>query len=178
MPTYIGLLRGINVGGNLLRMERLRDICSGLRYRNVRTYVQSGNVVFEAPGPPSQCAQAIEKELAGETRLPVAVILRTGDEIGRILVGNPFLKVPGVDPTRLYVTFLACTATKEAVKKLGAIKAGDDEFHVAGTEIYLSCPNGYGKTKLSNNALEKALGMRATTRNWNTVNKLHEMAST
>ena len=176
MPTHIALLRGVNVGGNLLKMERLREICSELGYRNVRTYVQSGNIVFETPGSPAKCEQAIEKKLRGETRLPVTVILRTRDEIGKIVAANPFLKVPGVDPSSLYVTFLATAAAKEAVKKLSTIKAGGDEFRVAGKEIYLHCPNGYGRTKLSNNALEKVLAVRATTRNWNTVNKLCEMA--
>jgi uncharacterized protein (DUF1697 family) len=176
MPTSIALLRGVNVGGNLLKMERLRAICSELGHRNVRTYVQSGNVVFEATATLSKCAAALEKTLAGETRLPVTVILRTRDEIAKILAGNPFLKVEGIDLTKLHVTFLESAASKEALKTLAAIKAGDDEFRSAGKEIYLYCPNGYGKTKLSNNAIEKALAVRATTRNWNSVNRLYEMA--
>jgi uncharacterized protein (DUF1697 family) len=139
--------------------------------------VQSGNVVFEAAGSVSQCAAALEKQLTGETRLPVSVILRTPDEIAKILAGNPFLKEKRIDPARLHVTFLANAVTKEGLKKLGALKAGEDEFRVAGKEIYLYCPNGYGRSKLSNNALEKVLSVRATTRNWNTVKKLYEMAT-
>ena len=177
MPTWIALLRGVNVGGNLLKMERLREICAGLGHRNVRTYVQSGNLVFEGAGALSQCAAALEMKLTGETRLPVTVILRTQDEIAKILARNPFLKEKGIDPAKLHVTFLGSAATKEGLQKLEALKAGDDKFRVAGKEIYLHCPNGYGRSKLSNNALEKALGVRATTRNWNTVNKLYEMAT-
>jgi uncharacterized protein (DUF1697 family) len=177
MPTYVALLRGVNVGGNLLKMERLREICSEMGHRNVRTYVQSGNVVFEAAGSVSQCATALEKALSGETRLPVTVLLRTRDEIASILAHNPFLKNKGVDLTKLHVTFLRSAATKDGLKKLTALKAGDDEFRAAGTEIYLHCPNGYGRTKLSNNAIEKALALRATTRNWNTMNRLYEMAA-
>src|SRR5262245_14261753 len=106
MPTHIALLRGVNVGGNLLKMERLRELCSELDFRNVRTYVQSGNVVFESAGSPGRCLQRLKEKLAGETRLPVAVVLRTASDLRRVLDDNPFLKRRGVDPARLHVTFL------------------------------------------------------------------------
>jgi uncharacterized protein (DUF1697 family) len=177
MPTYIGLLRGVNVGGNFLKMERLRDLCAELGFQNVRTYVQSGNVVFESAATAGHCLKKLQGKLAGETRLPVAVVLRTVSDLRRILAGNAFLKRRGVDPSKLHVTFLGGAPTKEGLKKLGALKAGDDEFRVVGEEVYLYCPDGYGRTKLSNNALEKGMGTPATTRNWNTVNKLYEIAT-
>ena len=177
MDTYIGLLRGVNVGQNLLKMERLRELCSQLGFKNVRTYVQSGNVVFEAKGSASDCLSMIERKLAGETRLPVTVFLRTPAELKSIIGHNPFLKDKGIDRSRLHVTFLAAAPTPEALKKLSGIDAGDDELRISQKEVYLHCPNGYGRSKLSNNALEKALSVKATTRNWNTVNKLYEMAS-
>jgi uncharacterized protein (DUF1697 family) len=105
------------------------------------------------------------------------VILRTRDEIAKILSGNPLLKKKGIHLTKLHVTFLESAASKEGLEKLSEIKADDDEFRAAGREIYLHCPDGYGRTKLSNNAIERALAVRATTRNWNTVNKLYEMAT-
>ena len=174
--TFIALLRGVNVGQNLLKMERLREICSQLGFNHVRTYVQSGNVVFQAGGTAANLRAAIERKLLGETRLPVTVLLRTPAELKSILSRNPFIKEKGIDTTRLHVTFLCEPAAADGLKKLGEIKAGADRFRAAGTEIYLHCPDGYGNTKLSNSAIEKALGQRATTRNWNTVNKLYEMA--
>jgi len=176
MPTHIALLRGVNVGGNLLKMERLRELCSQLDFHNVRTYVQSGNVIFESPGSPGQCLQRLKEKLAGETRLPVAVVLRTATDLRGILEGNLFLTRRGIDRAKLHVTFLGSAAPKTASQALAAIDAGDDEFHVAGKEIYLHCPNGYGITRLSNTRIEKLLSITATTRNWNTVNKLYEMA--
>jgi len=177
METYIALLRGVNVGQNLLKMERLRELWAELGFKNVRTYVQSGNVVFEAEGSPSSWSLAIDRKLAGVTRLPVTVLLRTPRELKSTISRNPFLKEQGIDRSKLHVTFLPSIAGEDANKKLSAINAGGDRFCVLGKEIYLHCPTGYGKTKLSNNALEKALSLRATTRNWNTVNKLYEIAA-
>lgn len=177
MATYVALLRGVNVGGNTIKMERLRELWSELGFKNVRTYVQSGNVVFDAGGSPSRWSPLIEQRLAGETRLPVSVILRTPAQLRATIAGNPFLKETGIDSAKLHVTFLAGAPGKDALKTLSAAKAGADRLCVSGNEIYLHCPNGYGGTKLSNNALEKLLSVRATTRNWNTVNKLCEIAS-
>ncbi len=176
MAAYIALLRGVNVGGNMLKMDRLRELCAKLGMQNVRTYVQSGNVVFQAQGSGAQWAELLERKLMGETRLPVTVIVRSAAEMAAILAGNPFLKEKGIDTARLHVTFLQQASAKSAVDSLANLKAGLDRLRCIGKEIYLHCPNGYGQTKLSNNALEKALGVKATTRNWNTVQKLCEMA--
>ncbi|HXW54273.1 MAG TPA: DUF1697 domain-containing protein [Candidatus Cybelea sp.] len=175
MAVFVALLRGVNVGQNTLRMERVREICVELRLRNARTYLQSGNVVFDAGGTAAKWAQALEKNLAGETRLPVTVIVRTQAEISSILAGNPFLAEKGIDPKRLHVTFLEQSPEPGAVAALAGIKAGPDRFVWLGTEIYLHCPEGYGTSKLSNAAIERLLAVRATTRNWATVTKLHAM---
>ena len=177
MQTYVALLRGVNVGQNTLKMERLRQLLLELGFTNVTTYLQSGNVVFEAEGSPSSWSSAIEQRLAGETRLPVAVLLRTPEDLRSIIARNPFLKEKGIDRSKLHVTFLARAAEKDALKKLSDVKAGADQFRAYAREVYLYCPNGYGRTKLSNNALERVLSVKATTRNWNTVNKLYEIAS-
>jgi len=177
MPGFIALLRGVNVGGNTLSMEQLRAVCAELGAENARTYVQSGNLVFAAPGSASRWATALERKLAGESRLAVSVIVRTAAKMAKVVAGNPFVKEKGIDPAKLHVTFLQQAPVKAALKKLDSLSAGADRLKLAGKEIYLHCPNGYGRTKLSNNALEKALGVRATTRNWNSVNKLCDMAA-
>lgn len=175
MPIYVALLRGVNVGQNILRMDRLREVCSEMGLKNVRTYVQSGNVVFEGQGSATHWSPALERGLAGETRLPVTVIVRTVAEIAKVLAENPFQNSKEIDTTRLHVTFLEDAPTKSAVEALGKVKAGVDRFRWVGKQIYLHCPDGYGRTKLSNSVIEKILSLRATTRNWNTVNKLHDM---
>jgi uncharacterized protein (DUF1697 family) len=176
MPRFIVLLRGANVGGNILKMDRLRELCDELGFKNTKTYVQSGNMVFESHQPASTLCPLIEKRLAGETRLPVSVILRTPAELKAIISVNPFLKEKEIDRSKLHVTFLAKPPGKNASQQLAAIDAGEDRARLIGNEVYLHCPNGYGNTKLSNNALRKVLGVNATTRNWNTVNSLYEMA--
>jgi uncharacterized protein (DUF1697 family) len=177
MPGFIALLRGVNVGGNTLSMERLRAVCAELGVENARSYVQSGNVVFAATGSAARWATALEGKLASETRLAVTVIVRTAAEMAKIIAGNPFLPEKGIDPAKLHVTFLQQAPAKTAVKMLDSLNAGADRLELVGKEIYLHCPNGYGRTKLSNNALEKVLRTRATTRNWNTVNKLCQMSA-
>jgi uncharacterized protein (DUF1697 family) len=171
----MALLRGVNVGGNILKMDRLREICAKLGAQNPRTYVQSGNVVFQAPGSPSEWAAKLEKKLAGESRLPVSVIVRTAAEMSSVLGSNPFLKEKGIDTARLAVTFLQHAPAKTALAALAALKIGSERYHCAGKEIYLHCPDGFANSKLY--LLDKVLAQRTTTRNWNTVTKLCEMST-
>ncbi|MGH9774115.1 MAG: DUF1697 domain-containing protein [Candidatus Acidiferrales bacterium] len=178
MPIYIALLRGVNVGKNILKMDRLRELCAELKLKNARTLLQSGNIVFEAQATAAHWTETLERKLAGETRLPVSVIVRTAAEFAKVVAGNPFLKEKGLDPARLYVTFLQRAPAKSAFEGLRSLNAGADRFKCVGKEIFLHylCAS-YHETKLTNNAFEKVLAVRATTRNWNTVNKLHEMSA-
>jgi uncharacterized protein (DUF1697 family) len=176
MTTCIALLRGINVGNNALRMERLRALLAELGFGDPRTYLQSGNAVFTAAGPAAKLARLIEAKLAGETRLPVSVFIRTPAQLKRVIDTNPFLKETGVDARFLHVTFLARPVSNAGLAVLGATPSGADRWHAAGEEICLHCPGGYGRTKLNNTAIEKLLATRATTRNWNTVAALYEMS--
>ncbi len=175
MPVLIALLRGVNVGGNILKMDRLREICTKLGATDPRTYVQSGNVVFEAPGSASGWEAKLEKKLAGESRLPVSVIVRTSAEMSRVLAGNPFIKEKGIDTARLAVTFLQQQPAKPALAALAAVEIGRERFHCASRELYIHCPDGFANSKLY--ALDKILKQRTTTRNWNTVTKLCQMCA-
>jgi uncharacterized protein (DUF1697 family) len=177
VPVYIALLRGVNVGGNVLKMDQLREMCAMLGFANARTYVQSGNVVFEAADKPARWLGKLERALAAEVRLPVSVIVRKPAEVRALIARNPFVRRPGVDPAKLHVTFLAQAPGKDGKEALAAIAVGSDECRLVGHNVYLHCPNGYGQSKLSNNALEKALGVKATTRNWNTVKMLDAMSA-
>jgi uncharacterized protein (DUF1697 family) len=173
--TFIALLRGINVGGNILKMDRLRALCSGLGAQNVRTYVQSGNVVFDAAGTAEKWQQALEKKLTGESRLPVSVIVRTAGELASIAASNPFLKEKGIDTARLAVTFLQQPPAKDALARLAAMDIGPERYHAAGKNLYLHCPEGFANAKLY--LLDKVLAQKTTVRNWNTVLKLCEMSA-
>jgi uncharacterized protein (DUF1697 family) len=177
LKTYIALLRGINLGArNKVSMADLRTLFSGLRAEDVTTYVQSGNVVFKSPDGAGDLVEAIEKSIRRDLGLSVSVLLRTRSQLAKVLAGNPF-DGKNEDAIRLHVTFLTGKPTGARVRKLDPKHSEPDEFRVVGQEVYLLCPNGYGRTKLSNAYFEKELGVTATTRNWRTVTKLGELAS-
>jgi len=178
MPIYISMLRGINVGGhNQIKMTALRELFEALGFERVQTYIQSGNVVFKAGKSSTlQVSKRVEERIAKVFGFRVSVVTRTSAELGSVIASNPLLKTKGIDPTKLHVTFLSEAPESAALRKLEALAMGPDQFRGSGREIYLHCPNGYGNTKLSNNTFEKMLAVSATTRNWNTVNKLYEMS--
>ncbi len=178
MPVYISMLRGVNVGAhNRMKMDQLRNLFTPLGCEQAQTYIQSGNVVFRAARQsPVALSRKIEKSIEAGFGFAVTVITKSSGEMGATIESNPFLKKPGVDVAKLHVTFLSQAPDAAALKKLAAVDAGPDEFAHSGDVIYLYCQNRYSDTKLSNSFLEKTLAVRATTRNWATVNKLHEMA--
>ena len=178
VTTCIALLRGINVSGQrMIKMNDLKALFESLKLKNVRTYLQSGNVVFDS-GEPAVGAQGkrIENKILQILGLEVPVIMRTADQLENILQNNPFLKDRNEEITRLYVIFLAEAPAADSLFKLNGYKSADDEFIVSGKEIYLFCPGGYGNTKFSNGFFESKLKVTATTRNWKTVTELVAMA--
>lgn len=179
MPAYIAMLRGINVSGHkTIKMENLRALCSGLGFHNVETYVQSGNIVFQTPlENPAVVSKRIAEKILQSFGFDVQVIVRTSKEMRDVIANNPFLKEKNIDSSKLHITFLSETSQKDSLKKLETFSTSPDRFYPASQEIYLYCPVGYGRNKLSNVAIEKALSVRATTRNWKTINTLSEMVA-
>jgi uncharacterized protein (DUF1697 family) len=177
MPTSVAMLRGINVSGhNIIRMERLRAVFEDLGFAQVRTYVQSGNVIFETDDPPTGLAAKIERKILDEFGFEVPVLTKSAKELKDIIKRNPFVKEPEIDQSKLHVTLLSDDPPRNALGALEPLASGAEQVRIAGRAVYLYCPNGYGKTKLTNTAIEKKLSCRATTRNWATTNKLLEMA--
>jgi uncharacterized protein (DUF1697 family) len=177
MPTCIALLRGINVSGhNPVKMADLRGVVEALGHRDVETYLQSGNVVFNArSGAPSAIGAAIERRIAEDLGLDVIVLVRTKGELAKIAAVNPLAK-RGIDPGHLYLTFLGERPAAALVSAIDSKRFVPDTFAFARREVYLCCPKGYGRTKLNNAFFERALATDATTRNWKTVNALLELA--
>jgi uncharacterized protein (DUF1697 family) len=178
MTTYVALLRGINVGGRTkVGMDDLRRLFVALGHADVKSYVQSGNVLFSSPvEESSRLAGDIQRRIARDLGVTVTVLLRTRDDLAYVVANNPFLSRE-TDLAKLHVTFLADAPDHERVARLDTPSGGPDEFSLAGREVYLHCPRGYGRTKLNNAYLERRLGVAATTRNWNTVTKLCDLAS-
>ncbi len=178
MTTYVAMLRGINVSGHkIIKMERLRAVFEELGFAHVKTYVQSGNVIFETDKTPAGLAGTIERKILAEFGFEVPVLTKSAKELKDIVGRSPFVKDPAIDKAKLHVTFLANDPPRNALELLQPLAAGTEQVRIAGRAVYLYCPNGYGNTKLSNTAIEKRLSCRATTRNWATTNKLLEMAT-
>jgi len=175
METLIAILRGINVGGRTVPMAELKIIFEKSKFKNIRTYIQSGNVIFEGKNSPG-LATTIEKELLKKYKFDIPVIIRTVPEIESVIKKNPFVKKKGINIERLHVTFLAEEPLRENVSKAKEYHYPPDEFILNGKEVYLHCPVSYGETKLNNNFFENKLKVRATTRNWRTVNELLKIA--
>jgi uncharacterized protein (DUF1697 family) len=175
----ISLLRGINVSGQkAIRMPDLKALYESLGFTHVTTYLQSGNVVFDCTIPEASTAAAtIEQAIERQFGFTVSVLIRNGDDFGRIIEGNPFLPHRNDESEKLHVTFLSDWPSAEALKSLEKTIDPTDEYFLSGKEIYLFCPNGYGRTKLSNNFFEKKLKSAATTRNWKTVNALYGLVN-
>ena len=173
MDTFVALVRGINVGGKRLLMKDLTHLCASLGFENVRTYLQSGNAVFESrDSDPAKIAEAVHKKLKSELALDVTVLVRDASEIGRVIARNPFAER---DPSKLHVTFLSARPTNIPKSEIDLTKEAKEEYSIPGREVYLFLPNGYGGSKLSNTFFEKVLKVSATTRNWRTVTALLEM---
>jgi uncharacterized protein (DUF1697 family) len=174
----VAMLRGINVAGKTkIKMDDLRELFTGLGHTNVQTYLQSGNVVFATTvRDPRKLEAAAEQAIDSELGLQVAVLVRSHSELAAVLTANPYLDRE-TDLTKLPVTFLAEAPAPEAVAAL-QVPAGEPAVcTVLDREVYLHCPDGYGRTKLNNAFLERKLGVKATTRNWKSVTALHDISA-
>ena len=169
MTVYVALLRAINVGGSgKLPMKKLAELCTELGFDDVRTYIQSGNVVFVSRKGEAAVRKALETALTKALRHPADVTVRTAAEMAAILKANPYPKAP---PAKVGVAFLNGRLTKAALKEV--VIPGKEEVELGRREAYIHFPDGMGRSKLK---LPKAWGP-ATVRNVNTVGKLAAMAA-
>lgn len=178
MEVYISILRGINVSGHKkVPMAELKQLYEELNFKNITTYIQSGNVIFEHnKTEDSTLAKKISKKILEKFKFEVPVIIRSSKEIEKVVKSNPFLKEKNIDPEKLHVTFLEEAPEKELVDKIKDLEFNSDRFVIKDMEVFLYCPDGYGNTKLTNTFFENKLKVTATTRNWKTTNKLLELS--
>ena len=169
MTVYVALLRAINVGGSgKLPMTDLAALCTGVGFTKVRTYIQSGNVVFESRKAEAAVRKALEEALSEELGKPADVAVRTAAEMAALLAANPFAKAP---PAKVGVAFLNRRLGKTALEVVTI--PGKEEVVLGAREVYIHFPDGMGRSKLK---LPKAFGP-ATVRNINTVRRLAAMAA-
>lgn len=174
--VYVALLRGINVGGkNQLPMKSLAAMFADAGCGNVVTYIQSGNVVFEAkPAIAGRVSDLVVEAISARFGFHVPVVTRSADEFHAVARDNPFLRA-GADPETLHVAFLANLPSDNDVAALDPNRSPPDAFVVRGREIYLHCPNGLARTKLTNDYFDRKLATTSTVRNWRTVLKLVDL---
>lgn len=175
MTVWVGLLRGVNVGGHRkVPMADLRRVVATLPATDVRTYVQSGNVVFSSTHQAERSVVAgLEAAIAEAFGFPVDVVVRSGAALAAVLGSNPLL-AEDRDHARLHVTFLPRPPSPGAVAP-GRQRLGDEEYALVGRELYLYTPAGMGTSKLPTLLSERKLGVVGTARNWRTVTTLAAM---
>ncbi|WP_339317729.1 DUF1697 domain-containing protein [Paenibacillus sp. FSL R10-2734] len=177
MTTYIALLRGINVGGNkIIKMQDLKTMFQSIGFQNVRTYIQSGNVLFESDEESkSLLSGVIERQIQEVFGFDVSVIIRTLAELENTIANNPFQLSEPEDFKRWYVSFLPAEPSAEALDKLRIYEEGPDKIRFVGREMYVLYEVSVSQSPLFKVPFDKILGMSITARNWNTVNKLVAM---
>ncbi len=170
MNRFVVLLRGINVSGkNKLPMQDLRDLLNNMGYKNVQTYIQSGNIILDTEKEKGVVGQEVKEAIQDKFGYDVPVIVKTSGDLSRIIENNPY---PVDNEKVVLVVFLSDYTT---TTHLEMNKSEEDQFTILDDVVYFYCPNGFGKSKLTIHGFEKKLELKATSRNWRTTNKLLEL---
>jgi uncharacterized protein (DUF1697 family) len=175
VTVYVSMLRGVNVGGHgVIKMDTLKDAYLGIGLADVRTLLQSGNVLFSSRlRDRAALAKRIKQELERRFELQIEVVIRTLDEVRTIVERGPVLSARA-DMSKLLVMFLSGVPDAQGQAVLVKQHKGPEMIEVRGPEIYLYYPDGVGRSKLSTAFIENKLKVAGTTRNWNTLQKLVE----
>ncbi len=179
MGAYVAFLRGINVGGHRkIKMADLKQVHESMGHWNVATLLQSGNIVFECSETDRQkLIQDIATEYQKRLGLHTDVLVRSGTELGEIVRGCPFPLTPNREPRFLHVVLLSGLPSSDAVRNL-LMYDGPEEKQISEDAMYVYYTEGSGRSKFNLPFIEKTLAVRATSRNWNTVTKIAELAAT
>jgi len=178
MAVFVSMLRGVNLAGHRkIDMRELRALYESLGFRDVQTYINSGNVIFRAAARDlAKLAKRIEDAIERSHGFRSDVILRTAADLREVIAQNPFGSRKDIEPNKLAITFLAVSPNREVIEKLMAFRIAPEELHVAGRELFIYFANGMARPKLSMAMVERALKIPGTSRNWNTTRKLLELA--
>ncbi|MGD9634932.1 MAG: DUF1697 domain-containing protein [Pirellulales bacterium] len=177
MPTYVALLRGINVGGKgTLPMKELTAILESLGCSNVRTYIQSGNAVFQhKPADAAKLASKLSAAIDKARGFAPQVVVLEAKQLDKIAKANPFPEAEA-EPKSLHVWFPSAKAAEADTKAIAALQSKSERFKITANAFYLHAPDGIGRSKLAA-SVERHLGVAATARNWRTVCALLEIAN-
>ncbi len=177
METMIAILRGINVGGKRkVLMDDLKLLCSKIGLLNVRTYIQSGNIIFNSSGSNKDIEDQLENAIEEKYGFSVPVIVRTHNELISTINNNPFY-TSDTDINKLHLTLLKNVPKKEGIIQAQTFNYNPDLFSIENKDVFIYCEGKYHQTKLSNTFFEKQLKVQASTRNWKTILKLLELSN-
>lgn len=176
MIRHIVLLRGVNLASrNRVAMPKLREVLTRAGYNEVRTYLQSGNIVLASEASPESVANEVSRLIKATFKIDLPVLVRSQRELAQVVGRNPLQKV-AVDPKRYLVTFMSSEPGKKIVEQMSAVAGPHEEIAVIGREVYSWHPAGVGRSPLWERLAGKAIGLAATSRNWTTVTSLLAMA--
>jgi len=177
MVTHLALLRGINVSGhNMMKMDALKSMLEKAGFKNVETYIQSGNVFVDSDEEnAASVGFKIKQEIFKEFGHDVPAVVINQEDLNACFKNNPFLKEKDMDTKKLYVAFLSNTLRSENINELKISQFKPDEAVIEGNKIFIKYAVGAGKTRLDQKYIEKKLNLTATIRNWNTVTQLLKM---
>jgi uncharacterized protein (DUF1697 family) len=178
MQKYISLLRGVNMTGhNSIKMAELASLYKDLGFTEVQTYIQSGNVIFKSSESEDDIRNKIERGISEKFSYDIASMIRTVEGLEVLFSSNPYLKEADFDPAKMAVVFLHEHVTDIQSTKVSTVSYPPDKFMICGREIFIYCPNGFGRTKLYTNFFENKMGVTGTTRNWKTIKTIYDIAS-
>lgn len=175
MDRFLALLRAVNVGGRKLPMAELRTLCGAMGWRDVATYIQSGNLVFAADAAPEALEAKLEQAIARRFSLDVPVIVRTAGRWRALAADNPFAEAASDEPNRLLLLVAKRPPLPDAADRLMERAQGGEKVRLAGEGLWIHFADGVARSKLTPAAIDKACGSPATGRNYRTVLKLREM---
>lgn len=175
MNTYVALFRGINVGGNnIISMKELKNLFEKLKFQNVKSYIQSGNIIFDSHETDvSKLIGKIAIALQNTFRMNPHIFLLSKKDIEKAIKINPFVKAVD-DHKSLHFFFLASKPVDAEISKMEEMKRQTEQFVLTDKVLYLFAPEGIGKSKLAAN-VERLLGVSATARNWRTINEVYRI---
>jgi uncharacterized protein (DUF1697 family) len=175
VTELVALLRGINLGRhNRISMASLRELLADAGFEDVRTHLQSGNVVLSTTSAPAEAGRAIEEAISGRLGLSIDVIIRTGQELAEVVAAKPLGDV-ATDPSKHFVVFMPGEPDSAVMRELAAEDFSPDRFSARGRELYVWCPDGMRDSRLMKLLTRRRVAETSTVRNWNTVTKLLEM---
>jgi uncharacterized protein (DUF1697 family) len=173
----IVFLRAVNMAGhNSIKMKDLGEMFVDMGYPDAKIYIQSGNVIFRSDEDRNTLIRKVSEAIKQEFGHDIAIMIRTVEEVRNLAGRNPYLEEEGFDPSKMAVVFLNKEPSAESVEKMADVDFPPDKYLIDRNEIFIYCPNGFGRSKLTTVFFERKLNVFGTARNWKTINSILDIS--